>query len=175
MNFEAIFKENINDYINKITSKIKDIPTFGNIIKLIDITRIQEKKKDYYNKLKDKYEYIINYDIQFLKGDKLDKAIKIVCEFISKIFLDENDTSFIEERINKLEEKIKSLIYNELIKEYNGKEYEKMKNCIYDIFLDKLDDIDNIIKLIDNLSEDDKQIFLDKLMKRCQFTKGDFF
>ena len=45
MNFEEIFPENKKDFINKITSKIKDIPTFGNIIKLIDITRIQEKKK----------------------------------------------------------------------------------------------------------------------------------
>jgi len=50
-----------------------------------------------------------------------------------------------------------------------------MKNCIYDIFLNKLDDIDNIIILIDSLSEDDKQIFLDKLMKRCQFTKEEFY
>ena len=89
----------------------------------------------------------------------MDKAVKIVSEFISKIFLNENDTSFLEEKINKLEEKIKLLIYNELIKTYNGKEYEKMNNCIYDIFLNKLDDIDNIIKLIDILSEDDKKFF----------------
>ena len=45
LNFEEIFKENKKEFINKITSKIKDISTFGNIIKLIDINRIQEKKK----------------------------------------------------------------------------------------------------------------------------------
>jgi len=45
MNFKEIFQENKKDFINKITSKIKDISTFGNIIKLIDITRIQERKK----------------------------------------------------------------------------------------------------------------------------------
>ena len=175
LNFEEIFQENKKDFINKITSKIKDIPTFGNIIKLIDITRIQEKKKDYYNMLKDKYELIIKNEIQSLSGDKLDKAVKIVSEFISKIFLDENDTSFLEDKISKLEEKIKSLIYNELIKTYNGKEYEKMKNYIYDIFLNKLEDIDNIIKLIDNLSKDDNKIFLYKLMKKCEFTKEEFY
>ena len=175
LNFEAIFKENITEFINKITSKIKDILTFGNIIKLIDVTRIQEKKKDYYNILKDKYELIIKNDIQSLTGDKLDKAVKIVSEFISKIFLDENNTSFLEERISKLDEKIKLLIYSELIKAYNDKKYEKMKNYIYDIFLKKLDDIDNILKLIGILSEDDKSFFLDKLMERCEFTKEEFY
>jgi hypothetical protein len=175
LNFEEIFQENKKDFINKITSKINDIPTFGNIIKLIDITRIQERKKDYYIILKDKYELIIKNDIQSLKEDELDKAVKIVSEFINKIFLDENDTSFLEEKISKLEEKIKLLIYNELIKTYNGKEYEKMKNCIYDIFLNKLDDIDNIIKLIDSLSYEDQKDFLVELMKKCEFTKEEFY
>ena len=175
LNFEKIFQENITEFINKITSKIKDIPTFGNIIKLIDINRIQEKKKDYYNILKDKYEIIIKNDIQTLTGDKLDKAVEIVSEFISKIFLDENDTHFLEDKISKLEEKIKSLIYNELIRKYNGKDYEIMKNYIYGIFLKKLDSIDDIIKLIDILSEDDKKIFLDKILKECEFTKEEFY
>ena len=41
-NFEIIFEENLRDYINKITGKIKDIQTFGIIIKLIEVTRIKE-------------------------------------------------------------------------------------------------------------------------------------
>ncbi len=41
LNFEKLFEENIRDYINKITGKIKDIQTFGNIIKLINIGRIK--------------------------------------------------------------------------------------------------------------------------------------
>jgi len=131
LNFEEIFQQNKMELINKITSKIKDIITFGNIIKLIDITRIQEKKKDYYNILKDKYEVIIKNEIQLLTGNELENAVKIVSEFISKIFLDENNISFLENKISKLDEKIKSLIYNELIKTYNGKDYEKMKNYIH--------------------------------------------
>ena len=50
-----------------------------------------------------------------------------------------------------------------------------MKKYIYDIFLEKLDNIDDIIKLIDILSEDDKKIFLDKIMKECEFTKEEFY
>ena len=176
LDFETIFKENITEFINKITSKIQDITTFGNIIKLIDITRIKDKKKDYYNILKDKYESFIKNEIESLKGDKLEKAVKIVSEFISKIFLDENDISFLDEKISKLDDKVKSLIYNELIKTYKGKEYQKMKNYIYDIFLKKIEDIDNIKQLINNLSEDDKKIFLDeKLMQKCEFKKEEFF
>ena len=40
--------------------------------------------------------------------------------------------------------KINLLIYNKLLINYNNKKYEKMKQYIYDIFLNKLDDIDNI-------------------------------
>ena len=45
LNFEEMFEDNITDYINKINSKIEDIQTFGNIIKLIDETKIKEEKQ----------------------------------------------------------------------------------------------------------------------------------
>ncbi len=57
----------------------------------------------------------------------------------------------------------------------NGKDFEKMKEYIYNIFLNKLDDIDNIIKLIDSLSIEDKKKFLEELMKKCEFTKEEFY
>ena len=37
-------------------------------------------------------------------------AVKIVSEFVSKIFLDEKDTIFLEDKISKLEDKIKKKI-----------------------------------------------------------------
>ena len=61
------------------------------------------------------------------------------------------------------------------MKTYNDKKYEKMKQYIYDIFLNKLKDIDNIIKLIDSLSKEDKKDFLVELMKKCEFTKDEFY
>ena len=176
LNFESMFEENITEFINKILSKIKDISTFGTVMELIDIKRIEKKKKIYYDLLKEKYELIIKNQIQLLKEkDKLNQAVKILSEFISRIFLEEGDNSFLEEKIGKLDDKIKALIYNELMKTYNDKEYEKMKQYIYDIFLNKLEDIDNIIKLIDSLSEKDKKNFLEELMKKCEFTKDEFY
>ena len=177
LNFEAMFKENIREFINKITSKIEDIDTFGTIMEIIDTTRIEkEKKEDYYNILKDKYELIIKNQIQLLKEEtELKKAVEIISDFISRIFLYEENTNFLEEKISKLDDKIKSLIYNELMKRYNDKKFEKMKEYIFDIFLSKIEDIDNIIKLIDSLSNEDKNKFLDKLLKKCDFDKEEYY
>jgi hypothetical protein len=175
LGFEEIFEANIKDFINKITSKITDILTFGNIMKLLDANRLGEKKKDYYNLLKNKYDLIVKIEIQSLKEDKLDNAVTIVSEFVSKIFLDEQDTRFLEENISKLDDKIKKKIYYELIKTYNTKDYEKMKNYIFNIFLKKKEDIDSIIKLIDNLSEDDKKDFTTKLLENCKFDKKEYY
>jgi len=179
LNFENIFKENLEEFINKIISKIEDISTFGTVIELIDVTRIEKKKKYYYDLLKEKYELIIINQIKSLKeGEELNKAIKILSEFISRIFLEEGNNDFLEEKIGKLDDKIKLLICNELLKYYifhNDKKYEKMKEYIYDIFLNKLDDNDNIIKLIDSLSNEDGKDFLVQLIKKCEFTKEEFY
>ena len=176
LNFEIMFKENLEEFLNKIISKIEDFATFGTVIEIINVTRIEKKKKDYYDLLKEKYELIIIYQIKQLKEeDELNKAVKILSEFISRIFLEEGNNSFLDEKIGKLDDKIKLLIYNKLLITYNDKKYEKMKQYIYDIFLNKLDDIDNITKLIDSLSNEAKKEFLDELMKKCEFTKEEFY
>ena len=66
-------------------------------------------------------------------------------------------------------------IYCELIKTYDTEDYEKMKKYIFEIFLRKKENTDNIIKLIDNLSEDDKKDFNIKLMQECKFDKEQFY
>ena len=177
LNFETMFKENIAEFINKITSKIKDISTFGTIIEIIDINRIEkEKKENYYNILKEKYELIIKIQIGSIKEEtELNKAVEILSNFISRIFIYEDNNDFLDEKISKLDDKIKSLIYNELMKKYNDQKYKKMKDYIIGIFLEKLDNIDNILKLIHSLSEEDKIQFLEKLMKKCEFEKGEYY
>ncbi len=46
-----MFKESINDFLNKIVSKIHNTLQFGIIIDLIDIDSIKDKKKDYISQL----------------------------------------------------------------------------------------------------------------------------
>ena len=119
---------------------------------------------------------IIKYEITSFKNeDKLIEAIKILCKFISMISLEEKNNYFLEEKISRLDDKIKLLIYHELIKTYKDEKYESMKQSIYDIIINKLNSIDNIIKLIDNLENEDKNIFIKKILDKCIFTKEEFY
>ena len=177
LNFEEAFKEKINEFINKITSKIIDISTFGTIIEIIDTKRIDnDKKYDYYKILKEKYEYIIKTEIESLEDeDKLNNAIDIISNFIRMIFADENNTNFLEEQIKKLNDKLQSLIYFELIKKCDDEKYEAMKDYIFEIFLKNIKETDKIIKLIKILNDKDRAKFLEKLMKVCEFEKNEYY
>ena len=46
LKFEEVFKENINEFLDTIVSKIKNIFQFGIIMDLIKIERIKDKKKN---------------------------------------------------------------------------------------------------------------------------------
>jgi len=70
-----------------------------------------------------------------------------------------------------LDKKIRLLIYNELIKEYQGKQYEPMKEFVFEKYLNKLDNIDNILSFIDFVSEKDKI----NILKKLKFTKEEFY
>ena len=67
-NFEEMFEENITEDINKITGKITNIQTFGNIMKLIKIEGTKEEKQKYYFRiLEEKYKFTIKL---IIKNDK---------------------------------------------------------------------------------------------------------
>ena len=200
LNFEEVFENNIREYYIKIVSKIKNISTFGIVIKLIDTKKIKDKIKDYYGLLEDKFDNIIN-KIELINDEKeLSKAITIICEFNNMIYLFEkeenkkefkneqeiehkkgNNCRFLIEKIDKLDNKIKSLIYNELIKINKGNEFQDMKEFIFKYFIQELDDASDLIKVIDNLADDsdrkksDKKKFLKDLIDKCKFTKEEFF
>ena len=198
-NFETMFEENITEYINSITEKIKDIQTFGNIIELVDEKRMKEdNQKDYIRILKEKYKSVIKDNIKSIKNDKLNNGIKTIAKFVSKIFLfdkinndinndimtdkkNDKNNAFLKDEIGSLEDNIKSLIYLELITSYNQEEYKEQKEFIYDIYLQndkisKKEGRDNVIKLVENLKDNDRNIFIyEKLLKACQFTRDEFF
>ena len=89
------------------------------------------------------------------------------------------DNRFLEKHINTLDNKMKSLIYIELITLYNEEKFKKQKNKIYEIYLDKIDTKEgreDIIKLVQKLKDNDRKYFIyEKLLEKCQFTKEDFF
>ena len=82
MKFEQIFKNNISEYLDKIFSKIKTIPNFVNIIKLINIKYIEDfgKTAEYLQYMNKKYDSIIKDKINKLRPEELSKAIKVVAD-----------------------------------------------------------------------------------------------
>ena len=200
--FENVFKDKINDFLNKMDSKIKSIDDFKIIMKLIDIEKIKKLDKiNYYlDLLKTKYEYILKKELESskreldylkqqkpkneskssnkdisIKEQKLKNVVNITCEFFHLIFkYDKID--FIKEKIIELDESIPPFIYNELIKDCKGDEYKPLKDFIFENILNKLDNIDTIIALIKSLKEPkDKNTFLGQLMNKYLFTKDEFF
>jgi hypothetical protein len=84
-----MFEIRIRDYIHKMTEKINNIESFGSVIKLVTIERLKEENiNDYFRILEGIYTYNIKNSIESIKDEaKLSESIKIVAEFISKIFL----------------------------------------------------------------------------------------
>ena len=172
--FEKIFKKNLSDYLKKLVSKITNIENLGTVIKLIDIDSIPDKSKEFYDLLKNKYEEI-KKDLKSLKDKKLNNAIKILSIFISKIYLYEKDCKFLNDRISKLDNNIKSSIYNELMKTNKGKDFEELRKNIFKYYLKNLSNVNKIIELINSLQEEDKKIFLKDLRRKCKFSENDFY
>ena len=174
LEFEKMFKDNVIEFLNKMISKIKNISNFGTILEIIDIRKIS-KVNEFFELLKDKYDSVVNRQIDSLTNEKLKEAAKILAKFVDLIYIHEKNCNFIERKIKKLDKKIRLLIYNELMKRCKGDEYKMMKEFIYNIFLKELDNIDNIIELIDNLDKKDKKYFLEELMKKFKFTKEEYY
>ena len=174
MKFESIFKNEITGYLNKLISKIINIPTFGLILKLIDIENIGKKINEYIELLKEKYEDCIKKEIDTLKGEELYKAIKIISEFVLILYIKENSYIFLEKNIKKLDKKKINLIYKELLRISKGEQYKKIKEFIFQDCLKDLD-IDNIINFINLLEKEEKSEFIIFLIDTCKFTKEEFF
>ena len=176
LEYVNIFKDNLTQFLNKIISKINNISIFGAILELIDIKYIPKLEIDqYYNQLKDKYEQVIKKQIESLNGEQFNEGIKIIAKFIDLIFIHEKSCNFIVEKIDKLDKKIIPFIYNELIIRCKDDEYKIMEEFIYNKFLNESYNINNLIYLIDCLKKDDKKIVLNKIIKKCEFTKEEFY
>ena len=173
LEYEDIFKENIVKFIDIMVNKIKDISSFDTVIDLIRIDKIKEKVDYYIEKLKNKYETTIKPELKQLNNIKQKKAAEIIGKFEKLIFEQENNCVFLRNSINKL--KICPLIYIQLIIKCKDDKYKKMKEFIYQEFLNNINIIDSIISLIDSLDPKDKNNFLNELMKKCKFTTDEFY
>ena len=116
-NFETIFKDNISEYIKKILGKIKDIPHFNKIIKLINIEKLTDKNI-YLDLLKKRYDNIIHNEIGLLSDEALKEAVCVSAKIAIINYsyeTKEKKFEFIKSRIKKLEDRIIPLIFIEII------------------------------------------------------------
>ena len=173
LDFETIFKDKTIEFLNKIISKIKNISNFGIILEIIDIKKISEID-EFFTQIKNKYENI-KIQIDSLTDNELNQAVKVLAKFFDLVYIHEKSCNFMEKKINELDKRISSLIYKELMRICEGDEYKEMKEFIYSKYLNKLENVDNIIDFIDGLDSKDKITFLEKLMKKCQFTKEEYY
>ena len=129
MKFENIFKERIDEYTDKIISKIKNIFTFDIIIRLINIKRF-ERKNNVLELLNRKYENIIKNDIEQINEKDLPKAIHIIAYFIIFNYIYQNTdkkNKFTEKKFKELSKDILDKVFIEIVKIYFDKKDEKDK------------------------------------------------
>ena len=120
-------------------------------------------------------------EIVNLKDESLVQAIKIIAKFVHLLFNNEDKKDkdraldFLKKKIEKIGKTLSRLVYNELIRICKDDKYEKIKDYIYNKFSNDLDNSENIIELIKSLSNEERNKFLEKLMKKCRFIKDEFY
>ena len=173
LDYEDIFRDNMVEFLNFMVNKIKDISSFDTVIDLIRIDKIGGKANEYIQKLKNRYEILIKVELEELTKDRIQKPAEIIAKFEKLIFEQEKNIEFLKENISKL--RIRSFIYNELMKLCKDDLYKDMKDFIFIQYINYTKNIENIISLIDSFGEKDKINFLNELMKKCKFTKDEFY
>ena len=175
MEFEIIFQKNINEYINKILSKIQKISDFDNVIKLINIKNINDKNI-FLNSLTKTFDQIIKQS-EIKPNTKNYQILARISILFFNYETGKNKFKFIENKIKKLDKDIIPKIFIEImrisinkkdVKEEDNQfkeiddienekveDFGKMKDYILEQFtnLKNIKDIDNIISLIECLQE----------------------
>lgn len=57
----------------------------------------------------------------------------------------------------------------------NDEKYNKIREFIFEQFINHNKNIDNIITLIDKLEQKKREKFLKELMEKCKFNKNEFY
>ena len=111
-NFEITFQNNINDFLDKLCSKINTIYDFEKIINLINVKNLSTNIEIYIDLLIDKYDSLnINHYLSKLKEEELEKVISIISDLTNFLYLNQKNLNFLSQKIDKLDKKIKALIY----------------------------------------------------------------
>ena len=147
------------------------------------------EKNNFLGLLNKKFDCIISFKFDFMADKNFNKAIQITAKIILINYISESkdeenkgdDFIFFENRIKKLNLKIKSLIFFEILKLDNEDNIFELEKYIFNELkneLNKESDINYFLKIIDSLKNNEKNIVLQKLIKLIDnnlFTVEQFF
>ena len=177
MNFEIIFKDKIEDYLLKLSDKIKKIQDFDSILKLVNEKNLEEKQKiNYLNLLKRIYNSLIQ-EKKLYENEGLEKNIKVLSNLTNFLYINEKNLEFLKQNIGALETKIKNKIYIELIHICNEQQYNKMKEFIEAQFLNSLnlEHLNEFNDFIKNLKNVDYDNLLTQINEKYLIDDSAFF
>ena len=178
MKFEEIFKNKLDNFIMALIKKIKTIKDFDNILKLINIEKIEDKdiKSGYIKSLKDTYKNIIN-NTNLVEENKI--LIKSISKLIYFICFHENSLTFIEETLKntyKFDKKTKHNIYIELINLCKQNSFENLNKFISEEYLKSINiNLEFFIDFLENLNEEYLNDFINKLDKKYIINESDIY
>ena len=132
----------------------------------------------YIDLLIDKYDSLnINHYLSKLKEQELEKVISIISDLTNFLYLNQKNLNFLSQKIDKLDKKIKALIYIRLIKFCVDEDHTNMKNHITDIYINniKYENLDELILFIKNLDQNDFKQLMEQLKKNYIIKENDFY
>ena len=197
MEFEKIFKNNLENYLLIFLNKINKIDDFDGVLKLINIKKIGDKSSMFLKALKNKYNLAIN-NCDFSPED-IDGIIENISNLVYFICMNEKDINFLKDKIANsfiFEKNIKHKIYIKIINlcKNNGRDYDdknylkeekkimsqkwkKIVKYLSDLYFQKLssENLDYFIDFLGNLKEEEANDLIEQNGDEYILIKNDFY
>ena len=172
-NFEDIFKNDIDNYLLKLESKIEKMEDLGTVISIINEKKIEDLGK---------MEYFIGLlkrkTLNLMKNSNISKEHNIKREKLSAlislfkiIYKYSQKFEKIKDIFDKLENENKHIILMDLLKSFQDD--KSLKDIIFDFYIHNINIYyKNIIELFEKLDKDNIKIFMSKISDKKEDKKN---
>jgi len=172
-NFEDIFKNDIENYLLKLDSKIEKMEDLGTVISLINEKKIEDLgKMDYLIGLLKRKALNLMKNSNILKEHKIKKEkLSALISLFKIIYKYSQNFEKIKDIFDKIENENKHIILMDLLKSFP--EEKSLKNIIFDFYIHNINIYyKNIIELFENLDEENIKIFMSKISDKKEDKKN---
>ena len=194
MEFEEIFKEDLDNFLFIFLNKIQKITDFDNICKLINIKKLGNNTSlNYLSSLKNKYNIVSK---EFELSEEKDLLIQSITNLVYYLSINENNLEFLENNIKDsdvIDKAWKHKIYIELVnlckneelndnnltedKETNKRKRKNIVKFLCDLYSQSLgkDCLKEFMEFLINLKEEDSNDLIEHLDDKYIITKNEFY